>query len=156
MSALIGEYECKLDDKARLMLPSGLKKQFPAKELKRFVINRGFEKHLNLYSGKEWDKITEEIGRLNLYVQKNREFVRWFNNGATELELDGSNRVLLPKSLTDYAGIKKDVVLFAHTNRIEVWSEAEYNRVMKQGKVDFAKLAEDVMGNKPNDKTDVS
>ena len=156
MSALIGEYECKLDDKARLMLPSGLKKQFPAKEAKRFVINRGFEKHLNLYTGKEWDKITEEIGRLNLYVQKNREFVRWFNNGATELELDGSNRVLLPKSLTDYAGIKKDVVLFAHTNRIEVWSEAEYNRVMKQGKVDFAKLAEDVMGNKPNDKTDVS
>jgi MraZ protein len=156
MSALIGEYECKLDEKARLMLPSGLKKQIPAKELKRFVINRGFEKHLNLYSGKEWDKITEEIGRLNLYIQKNREFVRWFNNGATELELDGSNRVLLPKSLTDYAGIKKDVVLFAHTNRIEVWSQAEYDRVMKQGKVDFAKLAEDVMGNKPNDKTDVS
>jgi|SRR6185312_1067836 len=156
MAALIGEYECKLDDKARLMLPSGLKRQFPAKESKRFVINRGFEKHLNLYSGKEWDKITEEIGRLNLYVQKNREFVRWFNNGATELELDSSSRVLLPKSLMDYAGIKKDVVLFAHTNRVEVWSEAEYNKVMKQGGVDFAKLAEDVMGNKPNDKSDVS
>lgn len=156
MSALIGEYECKLDDKARLMLPSGLKKQVPAKELKRFVINRGFEKHLNLYTGKEWDKITEEIGRLNLYVQKNREFVRWFNNGATELELDSSNRILLPKSLSVYAGINKDVVLFAHTNRIEVWAKAEYDKAMKQGGVDFAKLAEDVMGNKPNDKPNVS
>ena len=156
MAALIGEYECRLDDKARLMLPSGLKKQVPAKELKRFVINRGFEKHLNLYTGNEWDKITEEIGRLNLYVQKNREFVRWFNNGATELELDSSNRILLPKSLSVYAGINKDVVLFAHTNRIEVWAKAEYDKVMKQGGVDFAKLAEDVMGNKPNDKPNVS
>jgi MraZ protein len=156
MAALIGEYECRLDEKARLMLPSGLKKQVPAKDLKRFVINRGFEKHLNLYTGKEWDKITEEIGKLNLYVQKNREFVRWFNNGATELELDTSNRVLIPKSLSAYAGINKDVVLFAHTNRIEVWSKTEYDKVMKQGGVDFAKLAEDVMGNKPNDKSDVS
>lgn len=156
MAALIGEYECRLDDKGRLMLPAGLKKQLPVKEIKRFVINRGFEKHLNLYTGKEWDKITEEIGKLNLYVQKNREFVRRFNNGATELEPDGSNRVLLPKSLAVYAGISKDVVLFAHTNRIEVWSKAEYDRVMKQGGEDFAKLAEEVMGKMPNNNADVS
>jgi len=157
MAALIGEYECRLDEKGRLMLPATLKKQVPAKDLKRFVINRGFEKHLNLYTGKEWDKITEEIGKLNLYVQKNREFVRRFNNGATELEPDGSSRVLLPKSLAVYAGINKDVVLFAHTNRIEVWAKAEYDRAMKQGGEDFAKLAEEVMGKMPNDnKGDVS
>ncbi len=104
MGALIGEYECKLDEKGRLMLPAGLKKQLPPKEQKKFVVNRGFEKQLNLYPHKEWEKITAQINELNLFVKQNREFVRKFNNGATEVEVDGSGRVLLPKALMQYAG----------------------------------------------------
>jgi len=157
MAAFIGEYECKLDDKGRLMLPVGFKKQLPAKEQKRFVINRGLEKQLNLWPRKEWDKETGRLNALNLYVQKNREFVRKFNNGATEVELDGSGRLLLPKPLMEFAGCNKDAVLFGFSNRIEIWSKAEYDKYMKQGADDFAALAEEVMGKIPNDsKGDVS
>ena len=148
MGALIGEYECKLDEKGRLMLPAGLKKQLPPKEQKKFVVNRGFEKQLNLYPHKEWEKITAQINELNLFVKQNREFVRKFNNGATEIEVDGSGRVLLPKALMQYAGIDKEAILFAHSNRIEIWSKAEYDKFMKEGTDDFATLAEQVMGNK--------
>src|ERR1700722_3987955 len=146
MGALIGEYECKLDEKGRLMLPAGLKKQLPPKEQKKFVVNRGFEKQLNLYPRKEWEKITTQINELNLFVKQNREFVRKFKNGAPEIEVDGSGRVLLPKALMDYAGINKDAILFAHSNRIEIWSKAEYDKFMKEGADDFATLAEEVMG----------
>ncbi|MGP8216276.1 MAG: division/cell wall cluster transcriptional repressor MraZ [Bacteroidia bacterium] len=151
MAALIGEYECKLDEKGRLMLPAGLKKQLPNKEQKRFVVNRGLEKQLNLWPRKEWDKETSRLNQLNLYVQKNREFVRKFNNGATEVELDGSGRLLLPKTLMLHAGVDKDAVLFGFSNRIEIWSKLEYNKYMKQGADDFAALAEEVMGKIPND-----
>src|ERR1700733_11691365 len=150
MAALIGEFECKLDEKGRLMLPSSLKKQLPPKEQKSFVVNRGFEKQLNLYPRKEWEKISEQINGLNMFVKQNREFVRKFNNGATEIEIDGSGRVLLPKPLMVYAGIDKEAILFAHSNRIEIWSKAEYDRFMNEGAEDFAGLAEQVMGNVPN------
>jgi MraZ protein len=148
MAGFIGEFLCTVDAKGRFLLPGGLKKQIPVKEQKRYVVHRGMEKHLVIYTRKEWEKITEEVNSLNLYVRKNREFLRKFNRGATEIDLDAMNRLLLPKSLTEYAGIEKDIVLFAYGNRIEVWSEAEYERMMKDDSSDFAQLAEDVMGKK--------
>lgn len=151
MAALIGEYECKLDEKARLMLPAGFKKQLPGKEQKRFVVNRGLEKQLNLWPRKEWDKETEKMNKLNLYRQADRKFLRWFQNGATELEIDSSGRLLLPKTLMQFAGIDKTAVLFGLSNRIEIWSKKEYDKYMTQGADDFAALAEEVMGKIPND-----
>jgi MraZ protein len=152
VAALIGEYECRLDDKCRLMLPMGLKKQLPKKEHKDFVINRGLDKQLNLWPRKEWDKETASFNQLNLYKQKDREFVRRFNAGATEVELDGSGRILLPKPLMLFAGIDKEAILFGFSNRIEIWSKKEYDKYMKQGADDFASLAEEVMGKIPNDR----
>lgn len=148
MNGFIGEFPCTVDAKGRFLIPGGLKKQIPAKEQKRFVVHRGMEKNLVIYTRKEWDKISEEVNQLNLYVKKNREFIRKFNRGATEIELDGTNRLLLPKSLMEFAGIEKDIVLFAFGNRIEVWSEKEYKTMMKDESTDFASLAEEVMGKK--------
>lgn len=147
MASFLGEFECKLDAKLRIALPSGLKKQMPVAAESRFVINRGFEKHLVLYPFDEWEIITGELNRLNLYVKKHREFVRYFHRGATELTLDGSGRLLLPKRLLTYAGIKEEVVLLAYANRIEVWDSELYDSVLENEPEDFAKLAEDIMGN---------
>jgi MraZ protein len=156
MSGFIGEFPCTIDAKGRFLIPGGLKKQIPVKEQKRFVVHRGIEKHLVIYTKKEWDKISEEVNQLNLYVRKNREFLRKFNRGATEIELDSTNRLLLPKTLMDYAGIEKDIVLFAFGNRVEVWAEKEYGRMLKEDSSDFAALAEEVMGKKKNNDIDLS
>lgn len=143
---LIGEYECKLDQKGRAILPSNLKKQLPAEAQDRFVINRGFENCLVLYPINEWNEISDEINQLNLYNRKNRNFARYFYRGATELSLDASNRLLLPKNLMAYAGIEKEVILFAFSNRIEVWAKDKYEQLMTDEPEDFALLAEEVMG----------
>ena len=143
---LIGEFECRLDDKSRVILPSGLKKQISQEAQDRFVINRGFENCLVLYPMNEWKSISEEINRLNLYNRKNRDFARCFYRGATELTLDNASRLLLPKSLLSYAGIVRDVVLFAFSNRIEVWARDRYEKLMTDEPEDFSILAEDVMG----------
>lgn len=154
MAGYIGEYPCTVDAKGRFLLPGGLKKQIPAKEQKSYVVHRGIEKHLVIYTKKEWEKISEEVNRLNMYVRKNREFLRKFNRGATEMDLDTTNRLLLPKALMEYAGIEKDIVLFAYNNRIEVWSESAYEQMMKDESGDFAALAEEVMGKKRSDDDD--
>lgn len=143
---LIGEFEISMDAKGRVMIPAGLKRQLPKEANDKLVINRGFEKCLVLYPYNEWEVITTELNKLNLYMKDNRDFVRYFYRGATELSLDASSRVLLPKPLLDYAGIEKDAVLFAYSNRIEVWSKKLYHSQMDEEPRDFVKLAEQVMG----------
>lgn len=146
MAYLIGEYDCKLDTKGRFVLPAGLKKQLMPDDQERFVISRGFEKNLTLYPDSEWQKISREVNSLNLYNKKNRDFVRYFFRGSTELSADSANRLLLPKSLLDYAGIDKEVVLFAYGQRIEIWAKDAYEQMMNNEPEDFSALAEEVMG----------
>lgn len=143
MSHFLGEFDCKLDAKGRMMIPSSLKKQLPEAEREGLVINRGFEKNLVIYTKKEWDCITEELSKLNPYEKKSREFIRYFTRGATELSLDAANRILFPKSLMDYAGITGEVVLACQLNKIEVWAKDAYDAQMDNEPENFANLAED-------------
>ncbi|MFZ1257168.1 MAG: division/cell wall cluster transcriptional repressor MraZ, partial [Saprospiraceae bacterium] len=110
MYNLTGEYEVRLDDKNRLRLPSGLSSQLGEGALK-LVVNRGFEKCLLLYPESVWVEKTKEVNQLNQYIRKNREFVRYFYRGATQLVSDASGRILIPKLLQEHAGIVHDVVL---------------------------------------------
>jgi len=151
MSGLLGEYECKLDNKGRVKLPSALIRQFPSEAGGSFVINRGFEQHLVLYPKNEWEKITAEIDKLNNYNRQTREFRRFFYRGANELSIDNSERLLLPKSLMEWANITKDIVLFAHTNMVEIWAKNTYKNLLSNEPEDFANLAENVMGSKNDD-----
>lgn len=146
MSHFLGEFDCKLDAKGRMMIPSSLKKQLPEAEREGLVINRGFEKHLVIYTKKEWDSITEELSKLNVYEKKSRDFIRYFTRGATELSLDSANRILFPKALIEYAGINGEVVLSCVLNKIEVWAKDAYDSQMDNEPENFANLAEEVMG----------
>lgn len=147
---LVGEYPCNLDSKGRLLFPANLKRQLPQGEDTRFIINRGFEQCLVLYPFQEWKKISDEINRLNIYIKKNREFVRYFYRGATEIVTDSSGRLLIPKSLQEYAGISKEVILFAYSNRIEIWDKNKYQHLLVDEPENFASLAEEVMSKKEN------
>jgi MraZ protein len=148
MSHFLGEFDCKLDAKGRMMIPAALKKQLPEAEKEGLVINRGFEKHLVIYTRKEWDNIIDDHSKLNQYEKKTREFIRYFTRGASELQLDTINRVLLPKALMEYAGItiNTEVVLACQPNKIELWAKDAYDRALDNEPENFAKLAEEVMG----------
>lgn len=148
MPHFLGEFECKLDAKGRIMIPANLRKQLPEAEREGLVINRGFEKHLVVYPRKEWDLILDDLSKLNQYEKKNRDFVRYFTRGATEIVPDAAGRVLFSKALLDYAGIGTDVVLTGNLNKIEVWAQNAYNEQLDNEPENFANLAEEVMGNK--------
>ena len=152
MTNLLGEFECSIDPKGRVMLPAALKKQIPHAAKNRFVINRGFEGCLVLYPMNEWDIESAEVNKLNMYIKENREFMRAFRNGATELSLDNNNRLLLPKNLLQFAGINKEIILFAYSNRIEVWAKGAYEKAMKTEPESYSRLAEKVMGKREEPK----
>lgn len=142
---LLGEYDCKLDAKGRMRLPSGLINQL-GDDKPTFVINRGFERCLMLYPEELWQHISAEVNALNIYNKKNREFVRYFYRGAQELSMDSADRILLPKRLIEYAGIDNEVILSAYNGRIEIWARDEYDRMMEDEPMDFSDLADEVLG----------
>ena len=145
-SLYIGEFAAKLDDKGRVVLPAGLKKQLPKEAIGKLVVNRGFEKCLTLYTRKDWDIELGNLSSLNHFNKKHRLFIRHFSNGATEVNLDNASRILIPKKLCEYAGIQNEAIFYAYGNRIEIWSKHHYNEMMDVDADDFAALAEDVMG----------
>ncbi len=123
----LGEYECKLDTKGRLKLPSALVRQIGESGTLNFVIHRGSEKHLSLYPQVVWDKKTNElINRLNLYNTEHKQILRYWNRGATQLSADSTDRILIPRTLIEFAGLEKVVVLNSVLDEIEIWDKAMY------------------------------
>ena len=144
---LIGVYECKLDTKARLMLPKAFKKQLVSSLDSPFILKRSvFHNCLELFPMDEWNKVVLDINKLNRFVQKNNDFIRMFTAGVKVVELDVVGRLLIPKDLQGYASITKQVVLSSSANMIEIWDKKGYELIINNETIDFAKLAEDVMG----------
>lgn len=147
MVNLIGTYECKADAKGRLMLPSAIKKQLSSVLQSGFVLKRSvFQPCLELYPMEEWNVLMEKVNKLNRFVKKNNDFIRRFTAGVKIIELDVSGRMLIPKDLHSFAGITKEVVLSSSVNIIEIWDKNKYETAIDEATIDFADLAEDVMG----------
>jgi len=145
---LTGTYECKADTKGRLMLPSAIKKQLASVLQNGFVLKRSvFQPCLELYPLEEWNVLMEKVNKLNRFVKKNNDFIRRFTAGVKIIELDVSGRMLIPKDLHSFAGISKELVLSSSVNIIEIWDKNKYETAIDEATIDFAELAEEVMGN---------
>lgn len=157
MNSLIGTYECKVDAKGRLLLPAPFKKQLTASLQDGFVLKRSvFQPCLELYPMSEWNVLMHKINKLNRFVKKNNDFIRRFTAGVKVVEIDNLGRLLMPKDLTSFAKISKDIVLTSGINIIEIWDKELYEKAIDESVVDFADLAEDVMGNVNEDYNGIS
>jgi MraZ protein len=130
------------------MFSSALKKQLLPIVSEGFVIKRAvFQSCLELYPMQEWNLMMEKINKLNRFVKKNNDFIRRFTAGVKVVELDASGRLLIPKDLCQFAKIDKQVVLSSAVNIIEIWDKDKYENTIDDSAIDFAELAEEVMGN---------
>ncbi len=156
MNSLIGTYECKIDAKGRVLLPGGLKKQLDAAMSNGFVLKRAvFQSCLELYSMEEWGLMMQKINSLNRFVKKNNDFIRRFTAGVKIVEVDALGRFLIPKDLMQFAQISKEIVLSSSGNIIEVWDKDLYEKAIDETTIDFADLAEEVMGNLNQNKNEL-
>ena len=157
MINLIGTYECKIDAKGRVMLPSALKKQLLPILEKGFVLKRSvFQPCLELYPMDEWDGVMQKVSKLNRFDRKNNDFVRRLTAGVKMIELDASGRLLVAKDLIGYSGLEKEIVISSAVNILEIWDKDKYESAINDATVDFADLAEEVMGDKNDDFNGVS
>ena len=106
-----GEYSCKLDAKGRLKLPAGLVEQLGGMPME-IIMNRGVEDCLRIFSSDAWEQKTKElINRLNPNNSKHRTLARYINRGVTKLSVDSNGRILIPKTLMEFGGLEKEVIV---------------------------------------------
>ena len=143
---LLGQYECKVDAKGRVRIPSDLLGQFPEGESKKFVLNRGVDGHIAMFPNKIWEQTSSKVNALNQYKKANRDFKRYFFRGAIEIEIDGNDRILVPKRLLEYGQIEKELTILAYGDNIELWAKDLFEAKVNQEPDDFSDMAEDVLG----------
>ncbi len=139
------------------MIPAALKKQLTGSLQDGFVLKRSvFQPCLELYPMSEWNLMMQKINKLNRFVKKNNDFIRRFTAGVKIVEIDALGRLLVPKDLMTFSQISKDIVLSSAVNIVEIWDKDLYEKSIAGDDIDFADLAEDVMGNINDDDNGIS
>lgn len=114
----MGEYNHIIDAKGRLIVPAKFREILGD----NFVVTKGLDGCLFVYSDKEWQAFEEKLKTLPLTNKNARQFTRFFLAGAAQVEVDKQGRILLPQVLREFAGLEKEVVLVGVASRIEIWS----------------------------------
>lgn len=137
---LMGEYHHNIDEKSRLIIPS----KFRSELGNRFVITRGLDKCLFIYSEDEWNNIVSKLKNLPFTKRDARNFVRFFLSGADSCEFDKQGRIVITSPLVQYANITKECVIIGVNERLEIWSKDNFDTFMKENEEKASEIAENL------------
>ena len=146
MTSLLGEYEVSMDAKGRFLVPSGFRKQLPEGGDTSFIISRGLDNIVTLYTPDAWELYLSKLAKLNEFNPKVVHLLRVLRGGASQVELDSAGRLLIPKPLQEFAGLKKELVFSTQGNKVEIWDKDTYYDYIKQQSANLSDLAQDVFG----------
>ena len=135
---LLGEYHHNIDDKGRLVIPTKYREELGDE----FIITRGIERCLYVYSKVEWEKLVSKLNTLPFTKKDARTFMRSFFSGATVCEFDKSGRINITSPLVSYAGLTKECVIIGVNDRLEIWSEEAFNKFLSDKSEQLEDIAE--------------
>lgn len=136
----MGQYNCKLDSKGRLTMPSKFREQLT----KTFIITRGLDHNINLYPMEVWEEKMKSLQNLKETNTNQRKYARFILSAAVEVECDAQGRINLPKSLIDYTQIEKDAIVTGINSRIEIWSKENWDKTMESDLENMADIANEL------------
>ena len=142
----IGEYHHTIDEKGRIIIPAKFREQLG----NQFIITRGIENCLFVYSLENWANITNKLNSLPFTKKDARVFNRFFMSGATEVELDKQGRVNVATPLIAYANLIKDCVVIGTGDRLEIWSLEAWNGFFDSTKNSMSDIAENLFNESVN------
>ena len=137
---LTGQYTHSIDAKGRVNFPAKLREELG----ERFIITRGLDNCLFVYSVDEWDQLAAKLHELP--ISKSAPLNRFFFAGAAEAEPDKQGRVLLPAHLREYAGLDRDVTIAGVSNRAEIWDSERWETQNEQLTAQATATAMDELG----------
>ncbi len=120
-----GATSLNLDSKGRLAIPTRYRDAIVSRCEGKMVVtvNNTKEHCLWLYPIDEWDKVEEKIVALPSFNSDHQKLKRFLLGYASEVDMDGSGRILLPAPLREFAMMTKSILLVGQGNKFEIWSE---------------------------------
>ena len=125
MSSFLGTYNISLDEKGRFNVPAKFRGTLEQSGPQLVVC--AMEPFLVVFPQKEWAENEEKLSTLNAFNKEDRTRLREFYSRATDCEMK-SGKILLPLTLRDIAGLKKEAVLVGMSKTFEIWSPARWGR----------------------------
>ena len=113
-----------IDDKNRLVIPSNYRSSLG----ETFVITRGLEKCLYIYTEAEWQKIVDKLATLPFTKKDARIFIRSFFSAAANCNLDRQGRINITPNQAIYADLTKECVIIGANDRLEIWSKENWDK----------------------------
>lgn len=122
-----GETTLNMDDKGRMAVPSRYREQLHAESDGMLVVTISLlDRCLAVYPFPDWQRIENDLKRLPALDQKAQGIRHLLIGHATECELDGHGRILVPQSLREFAGLGKRVKMIGQASKFELWDEAAW------------------------------
>jgi len=140
INMFLGEYHHTIDEKGRIVMPS----KFRCELKDKFIIARGLEKCLYVYSMEDWNKLVSKLNTLPFTKKDARAFIRSFFSGATFCEFDSHGRTCITSPLIRYAGLDRECVIIGANDRIEIWNQNLWEEDLKNSEVNLSELAENL------------
>ena len=140
-----GEFEHTIDRKGRLIVPAKFRQALKDHDVKSLFLTRGLDGCLFLLSESEWRMAEARFRQIPMTKAEGRKFNRLFFSAASEVTVDRLGRILVSKSLREFAEIKQDVLIVGVSNRIEVWAKDKWHAFYESSRQSFEEVAERVM-----------
>lgn len=105
-------------------MPSRYREVLVSKADGQMVVAKNHARCLTLFPKPVWDSFEADLARLPM---KHEGWRRLYIGSATDVEIDGASRVLVPAELRDWAGLKDDVLFMGVGDRFELWDKARYD-----------------------------
>lgn len=137
---LIGEYHHNIDEKGRLIIPSKFRDEIG----KEFIVTRGLDGCLFIYSKGQWEKIVTKLQTLPFTKKDARTFNRFFLSSATVCEFDKQGRINIPSNLINYASIQKECTIIGVNDRLEVWASDKFDALIEENTSAIEGVAENL------------
>ena len=138
-NTFIGEYSYSLDSKGRINMPAKFRQALSKDNKSTFVITRGMDSCIWVYSLNQWLEIEKSLRSLSSLSKIHRTFVRNTARYATPSTYDKQGRITIPPSLIDYAGLEKDVLIIGMVNKMEIWNTENLEKTEKEAlEIDLA------------------
>tara|TARA_B100001093_G_scaffold94103_1_gene86299 strand:+ start:558 stop:998 length:441 start_codon:yes stop_codon:yes gene_type:complete len=88
----------------------------------------------------EWKRFEDKVAALPALDDLGEMLSRFVVGQAKDLQVDASGRVLIPLELRDYAQLDKKLVLVGRTQRLELWSEDNWNAEREKSQADYRSM----------------
>jgi MraZ protein len=136
-----GHYAHTMDSKGRVSLPARYREVLEANDptgekADRVILTHALDGNLDLYSLDKWTQFERKLQELPAFKTEVKHIKRVYIGSAKEVSLDSNGRLLVPKSMREYADLDREVVWVGQLDKVELWDQSEWESVAAEAQAD--------------------